>query len=167
MFGVGVRRPENATLLGGPNYKCHIKPFKVAHDKPSSLNGRLAKWDILLSQYEMHFLPQKAVKNKQWRIFWLSIQIREWPNFMRISQTSLLKFVWLRLLWRTGVATLLRRCIKNGSAREYRSRSRGSPCLPIELRNPSSILINWSMFQQCSGIQCSLNRDANRQWDWH
>ena len=30
--------------------------------KPSSLNGRLAKWAILLSQYEMPFQPQKAVK---------------------------------------------------------------------------------------------------------
>ena len=32
--------------------------------KPSSLNGRLAKWAILLSQYEMHFLSQKAVKGQ-------------------------------------------------------------------------------------------------------
>ena len=32
--------------------------------KPSSLNGRLAKWAILLSQYEMRFLPQKAVKGQ-------------------------------------------------------------------------------------------------------
>ena len=32
--------------------------------KPSSLNGRLAKWAMLLSQYEMHFLPQKAIKGQ-------------------------------------------------------------------------------------------------------
>jgi len=32
--------------------------------KPSSLNGQLAKWAILLSQYEMQFLPQKAVKGQ-------------------------------------------------------------------------------------------------------
>src|SRR5438045_9782497 len=32
--------------------------------KPSSLNGRLAKWAILLSQYDMHFLPQKAIKGQ-------------------------------------------------------------------------------------------------------
>jgi len=32
--------------------------------KPSSLNGRLAKWAILLSQYEMQFLPQKAIKGE-------------------------------------------------------------------------------------------------------
>jgi len=29
--------------------------------KPSSLNGRLAKWAMLLSQYKMQFLPQKPV----------------------------------------------------------------------------------------------------------
>jgi len=35
MFGVGVRRPENVTLFGRPNYTCHIKSqsFKVAYDK--------------------------------------------------------------------------------------------------------------------------------------
>jgi len=35
MFGVGVRRTKNATLLGGPNYTCHIKSqsLKVAYDK--------------------------------------------------------------------------------------------------------------------------------------
>ena len=35
MFGVGIRRLENAALLGGPNHTCHIKsqPFKVAYDE--------------------------------------------------------------------------------------------------------------------------------------
>ena len=32
--------------------------------KPSSLNGKLTKWAILLSQYEMHFLPQKVMKGQ-------------------------------------------------------------------------------------------------------
>jgi len=30
--------------------------------KPGSLNSRLAKWAIILSQYNMLFVPQKAVK---------------------------------------------------------------------------------------------------------
>ena len=66
MFGVGVRHPENAILLGGPDYKYHIKsqPFEVVMTKPSSLNGQLAKWAILLPQYEMCFLPQKTVKGQ-------------------------------------------------------------------------------------------------------
>jgi len=35
MFDVGVRRPENVTLLGGSNHTCHIKSqsLKVAYDK--------------------------------------------------------------------------------------------------------------------------------------
>jgi len=41
MFGVGVCRPENATLLGGPDYKCHIKsqPFEVSYNE-----AIVAKW---------------------------------------------------------------------------------------------------------------------------
>ena len=31
---------------------------------PSSLNSRLVKWGILLSQYELQFMPQKGVKGK-------------------------------------------------------------------------------------------------------
>ena len=32
--------------------------------KPGSLNPRLANWDILLSQYNMTFVPQKTVKGQ-------------------------------------------------------------------------------------------------------
>src|SRR4051812_7816401 len=32
--------------------------------KPSALNGRLTKWAMLLSQYDMQFLPQKAIKGQ-------------------------------------------------------------------------------------------------------
>jgi len=32
--------------------------------KPGSLNSRLVKWVILLSQYDMLFIPQKAVKGQ-------------------------------------------------------------------------------------------------------
>src|SRR3954465_13917845 len=32
--------------------------------KPSALNGRLTKWAMLLSQYDIHFLPQKATKGQ-------------------------------------------------------------------------------------------------------
>jgi len=39
-----------------------VNPLRLLMTKPSSLNGRLAKWAILLSQYEMQFLPQKGVK---------------------------------------------------------------------------------------------------------
>ena len=35
MFGVGIHRPKNPTLLGGPNYTSHVKSqsFKIAYDK--------------------------------------------------------------------------------------------------------------------------------------
>jgi len=32
--------------------------------KPDSLNSRLANWAILLSQYDMTFVPQKAIKGQ-------------------------------------------------------------------------------------------------------
>jgi len=41
-----------------------VNPLWLLMTKPSSLNGQLAKWAILLSQYEMHFLPQKTVKGQ-------------------------------------------------------------------------------------------------------
>jgi len=35
MLGVGIRRPEDATLLGGSNHTRHIKSqsFKIAYDE--------------------------------------------------------------------------------------------------------------------------------------
>ena len=43
MLGIGLRHPENATLLGGPNYTCHIKSqsLKIAYDK-----AIITKWSI-------------------------------------------------------------------------------------------------------------------------
>jgi len=41
-----------------------VNPLRYLMTKPSSMNGRLAKWAILLSQYEMWFLPQKVVKGQ-------------------------------------------------------------------------------------------------------
>ena len=45
MFGVGVRRSENATLLDGPNHTCHIKTqsFKVAYDKDVIIKWSMGK----------------------------------------------------------------------------------------------------------------------------
>jgi len=43
MFGVGICRPEDATLLGGPNHTRHIKIqfFKIAYDE-----AIITKWSI-------------------------------------------------------------------------------------------------------------------------
>ena len=51
MLDIGIRRPEDAALFDGSNLTRHIKSqsFKIAYDEPSSLNGRLARWVIMLS----------------------------------------------------------------------------------------------------------------------
>jgi len=41
-----------------------VNPLWLLMMKPSSLNCRLVKWVILLSQYEMQFMPQKAIKGQ-------------------------------------------------------------------------------------------------------
>src|SRR3954466_5788260 len=41
-----------------------VNPLRLLMTKPSSLNGKLAKWAILLSQYDMHFFPKKAIKGQ-------------------------------------------------------------------------------------------------------
>ena len=46
-----------------------VNPLNLLMMKSSLLNGRLAKWAILVSQYEMQFLPLKATKGKLWQIF--------------------------------------------------------------------------------------------------
>jgi len=148
MFGVGVRCPENATLLGGPNYPCYIKinHLRLLMTKPSSLNGRLAKCAILLSQYEMQFLPQKAVKGQAWQIFWLSIQTQGDQTLWRSLRWSCWSLLNSDIFWRTSLATFLWRRVKNEPVRKYCSRSGCSICLPSELCDPSCILINRAMF---------------------
>ena len=41
-----------------------VNPLRLLMMSPSSLNSRLAKWAILLSQYEIQFMPQKAIKGQ-------------------------------------------------------------------------------------------------------
>jgi len=41
-----------------------VNPLRLLMTKPRSLNSRLAKWALLLSQYDMLFIPQKAVKGQ-------------------------------------------------------------------------------------------------------
>jgi len=36
-----------------------VNPLWLLMTRPSSLNYRLVKWALLLSQYEMQFMPQK------------------------------------------------------------------------------------------------------------
>jgi len=41
-----------------------VNPLRFLITKLGSLNSRLAKWTLLLSQYDMLFVPQKAVKGQ-------------------------------------------------------------------------------------------------------
>jgi len=48
--------------------------------KPGSLNSRLAKWAILLSQYDMLFVPQKAIKSQALADFLTTHSVSESSN---------------------------------------------------------------------------------------
>lgn len=39
-----------------------VNPLKVLMTKPGPLNCRLANWTLLLSPYDIHFIPQKVTK---------------------------------------------------------------------------------------------------------
>ena len=41
-----------------------FNPLRLLMTRPSSLNCKLVKWDILLLQYEMQLMPQKAIKGQ-------------------------------------------------------------------------------------------------------
>src|SRR3954471_6650352 len=41
-----------------------INSLRLLMTKPSALNGRLTKWAMLLSQYDIHFRPQKATNGQ-------------------------------------------------------------------------------------------------------
>jgi len=66
MSRIGVRCPENAKLPGGPNHTRHIKSqsFKIAYNEVIFVEWSISEIGQLLSQYEMQFLPQKAVKGQ-------------------------------------------------------------------------------------------------------
>ena len=57
---------EDTTLFGRPNHTCisRVNLLRLLMTKPGALNSRLAKWALLLSQYDMLFVPQKAVKGQ-------------------------------------------------------------------------------------------------------
>ena len=41
-----------------------VNPLRLLMTKPSSLNNQVAKWAIILSQYKIRFMPQKAMKGQ-------------------------------------------------------------------------------------------------------
>ncbi|XP_020249321.1 uncharacterized protein LOC109826716 [Asparagus officinalis] len=41
-----------------------MNPIRVFMTQPAALNWHLARWALLLSQYDIHFMPQKSVKGQ-------------------------------------------------------------------------------------------------------
>ena len=144
-----------------------INLLRLLMTKPSSLNGDWQNGQCYSPNMRCNSCHKKLWRDGGGRFFdWASR-----PKDNQILWKSSWWGCWSLLdpddFWRTGMVTLLRRPIENIPSRKYHSKSGGSTYLPIELCNPLRILINWAMLQQCKGIQCSLDRDANRWWDWH
>ena len=66
MLGLSLRHPEDATLPYGATIHVifRVNPLRLLITRPSSLKCRLAKLATLLSQYEMQFISQKAIKGQ-------------------------------------------------------------------------------------------------------
>ena len=150
MLGIGICRSENATLLGRPNYTCHIEnqSFKIAYDETI-----ITEWSIGAMGH-IALLIWDAIPAAKSCEGTGSGRILGWASGSKNSQTlwrSPRRDHWSCLdpdiFQRTDVVTLLRRRIKNESSRKYHSESGGSTYLPIELRTLSCILINWAVFQ--------------------
>src|SRR3954468_22245988 len=56
-----------------------INPLRLLMTKSSALNGRLTKWAMLLSQYDIHFLPRRLQRDKLLRTSSQRIQHRNPP----------------------------------------------------------------------------------------
>lgn len=66
------------SLMGNTIYLVSgVNPLKILVTKAGSLNARLAKWSILLSQYDIIFVPQKAVKGQSLADFLEAHPLRE------------------------------------------------------------------------------------------
>jgi len=170
MFGISICCSENATLFERPNYKCHIKsqPLEVTHDKAfivKRLTGKMGYlaipiWNAFFTTKSREGtsggrFPGWASRSEGSQTLWGSPRWGRWslPNPYIFQKASVITFLW----W----------CIENKPKRTYSSRGRGGTRLPTGLCDSSSRLVNWALFQQCSGVQCPLNWDATRRWVWH
>ena len=70
-----------------------VNPLRLLMTSPSSLNNRLAKWVILLSQYEMQFMLQKAIKGQAVTDFLADHLVLETSKLYDIFQTRLKKLI--------------------------------------------------------------------------
>ena len=59
-----IQKMQHYLLRQRINVIIKVNPLRLLMTRPSSLNRRLAKWAILLSQYDMQIMPQKAIKGQ-------------------------------------------------------------------------------------------------------
>ena len=68
-----------------------VNPLWILIRKPRSLNSRLANWGILLSQCNMTFIPQKAMKGQAFVYFLAADQVFKTFKLHETSQMRSLK----------------------------------------------------------------------------
>jgi len=68
-----------------------VNPLWIFMTKPSFLNSRLVNWAILLSQYDMTFAPQNAIKGQALADFRQLTQFQNLQNYMKILWMKLSK----------------------------------------------------------------------------
>ncbi|KAJ8635963.1 hypothetical protein MRB53_010230 [Persea americana] len=59
-----VQKPRHYLLSNTVYLISRINLLKVLVTKAGSLNARLAKWSVLLSQFDIRYVPQKAIKGQ-------------------------------------------------------------------------------------------------------
>ena len=107
-----------------------VNPLRLLMMKSSSLNGRLAKWAMLLSQYEMQFLPQRAMKGQAVADYLakhpdskITKLYEDLPD--EVAKVCLTQTSFEGQVWQLFFDEASRTC-----PRKYRSMSGGSTCLP-------------------------------------
>jgi len=70
-----------------------VNSLRLLMTKLGSQNLRLANWVLLLSQYDMLFVPQRQLKARRLQTSWLLIRSRKAQNFMKIFQMRFLNLI--------------------------------------------------------------------------
>ena len=78
-LAVALRCPEDATLPHGATYSSHLQSqsFAITDDKSIFVEQQTSKMGHIAPQYEMQFMPQKAVKGQAVADFLAIIQFQE------------------------------------------------------------------------------------------
>jgi len=66
MLSIGLRCPEDATLPHRATHSSHLQSqsFTIADDKSIFAKQQTSKMGHIVSEYEIQFMPQKAIKGQ-------------------------------------------------------------------------------------------------------